>query len=214
MAIMGVTVQHYITASGLKMFTYAFERLGFTPPTVWTANGLNAEEKNRRDIVIYASSELSWMKLEISKIIGMKATWEKSLASGDLSDDQKSDIRAAIEGSKESIDNLLRLQLIRWYKRKSYRNIYNSVMKSMGFGLVATPTMQNPDRLLISVRIGSKLLSYSMRANQVESLMDRMVDFGDAYSTDELKSLSKIVGISNETNEGAFDSSLSEIVPR
>jgi hypothetical protein len=89
--------------------------------------------------------------------------------------DKYTQIDAMIAEVDEAINSSLRLVLSRWYKRVEFRKINNSVYKDEGFGISAEPNFENPQRMVISLNVGGRILSYKSSATEIDDLLHRHV---------------------------------------
>ena len=175
MGVTGALFQHRINAASLSFIVDSWEKMGWTPDSFWLKNSLNKEQIINRDAFLVVDSELTHAIGEIAKLTGMMAAWNNLIDQGGLGASEIEDLKAAIAGSKLTIRHHLRLQIARWYQRPEYRKIANSVMKEKGFGLVVSPSMEEPKSMTLILKMGSKSYSYFATGKQLDEMKDRKI---------------------------------------
>lgn len=196
MGVMGVTVQSYITAGGLKAFVWGFEKIGFSPPAYWQQNALNQADRLKRDASLSIERDLGIARQEIAKLLGMQTMWRRMLETDDdLGSLDIANLEAAISGADESIKNLLQLNLLRWYRYFEVRDLQNSLMKEKGFGILASPNYDDPVRITIFIKIGDKTIAHAMTVKEIQNIFDRdeIPDLG--LERNELQKLAEQLGL-------------------
>jgi len=175
MGIMSVTVQHYINAMGIQLFVSSFNKLGLKPPTYWQVNALNKEFTTQRDAFVHFKGDLIYVRMEIVKMVGLIAIWKRMLRQKGLTAIEKLDLESAVKGGEETIGNLLFKELANWYYQIEYRDIYNSSLKTVGFGLHAVPSIDDPVRMTIFIKIGGKKYAYQTTAQRLDHIKTRKI---------------------------------------
>lgn len=183
MGIMSVTMQHYINAMSIQLFVESFKKMGLKPPTYWEVNALNKEFITKRDAFVRIKDDLILSKNEITKMVGLMTMWQH-LLSKELDDDTRINLEIAVAGGNESVSNMLMRVLVDWYQRPEYRDIFNSLLKEFGYGIIAVPSIDDPVRMTIVLKIGTKYFAYQSTAQQLETMKNRKV-LPDAVSVSE-----------------------------
>ena len=175
MGVMAVTVQNYINAASIKGLTYAFEKMGYAVPAYWQQNALSLDHRTKRDAFVYMYGDVFGSKRVIGESAGSIALYESLLEAPNISSENSLRLKTAIRQAKETIHNELRKLIVIWYEKIEFRTLMASLLKELDFGLIVSPNVDDPARIVLLVKIGEATFNYETTAEQLKNLKSRDV---------------------------------------